>query len=128
MPTYNGWSIVTMPTTPSASSVEFTSQNVVAVSTNPFTGQQQTMDWGASWLEASLTFPPMTETQATNWITFLMNCRGQANVFQLPTFLAAFIPSGAVPGGYWRMKSNRLKWSVSQAVLFGLQFEIREAI
>jgi hypothetical protein len=41
MATYNGWTIVTMPATPSAATLEFTMQNIVATSGSPFTGQQQ---------------------------------------------------------------------------------------
>jgi hypothetical protein len=128
MATYNGWTIVTMPDTPSAATMELTMQNIVATSISPFTGQQQVQDWGARWMEASISLPPLTATQSANWVTFLLSCRGQANVFQLPPFLAGFVPSGAVPGTYWRMKQNSLKWSITQAILFGIQFDIREAI
>lgn len=50
-----------MPATPSApATVEFTAMDTVAVSTSPFTGQQQVQDWQASWLEASVSMPALT--------------------------------------------------------------------
>jgi hypothetical protein len=61
MPTFNGWEIIPMPATPSApATVEFTAMDTVAVSTSPFTGQQQVQDWQASWLEASVSMPALT--------------------------------------------------------------------
>src|SRR5712671_2489275 len=89
MPTFNGWDIVPMPTTPSApATVEFTAMDTVAVSISPFTGQQQVQDWQASWLEASVSMPALTHAQAQEWIAFLMSLRGQAKVFQLGDPLA----------------------------------------
>lgn len=128
MSTYNGWTITTMPATPSAKTIEFTEQNAVAVSVSPFTGQQQIYDWSASWMEASITMPTMFLATAQPWIDFLRACRGQACVFQLPAFLAARVPSGAVPGLYWRLKNNAAKWSISPGDIVGMQFDIREAI
>src|ERR1019366_2139050 len=40
-------------------------------------------DWGASYLEASVSMPPLTGAQAPAWIAFLMNLRGTLNVFQI---------------------------------------------
>lgn len=128
MPTYNGWNVVTMPTSPSARSIDFTTNQIVALSASPFTGQQQVQDWQAGWMEAQISLPPLTATQAAAWVSFLVACRGQASVFQLPTFLAAFVPAGAVPGGYWRLKTNSNKFSIGEAILYGFSFEIREAI
>jgi hypothetical protein len=128
MPTYNGWTIVTMPSTPSAKNVEFSDQSVVTASQSPFTGQQQIYDWQASWLEASITMPTMLLAVAQPWIDFLRSCKGQACVFQLPTFLATYVPTGAVPALYWRLKNNSAKWSVSPGNIVGMQFDIREAI
>jgi hypothetical protein len=128
MSTYNGWTIVTMPSTPSARNVEFAQQNVVGSVVSPFTGQEQIQDWNASWMEASLTMPQMLLATGQPWIDFLVACRGRACVFQLPSFLAAFVPSGAVPGTYWRLKENTAKWSINLAFIVGMEFDIREAI
>lgn len=128
MSTYNGWTIVTMPTAPSVRLIEFTVNQIVATSVSPFTGQQQIQDWQSGWMEASLQLPPLTATQSTTWLAFLVACRGTACVFQLPSFLTTLFPSGLAPGGYWRLKSNANKWSVTLPLIYGLQFDIREAI
>jgi hypothetical protein len=131
MSTYNGWTIVTMPTAPSVKLVEFTTNQIVSTFESPFTGQQQIQDWNAGFMEASLQLPPLTPAQSSSWLTFLVSCKGAACVFQLPSLLTALYPPGVglVPGGYWRLKNNANKWSVSEAgLLYGLSFDIREAI
>jgi hypothetical protein len=129
MATYNGWTIVTMPDSPAPKAAEFSRQNVVAASTNPFTGQQQIVDWQAAWLECTVTLPPMRATTAADWIDFLIACKGTACVFAISntTFLA-MVPSAANPVGYWRLKSNQAKWSITEAVLYGINFDMREAL
>ena len=87
--TFNGATIVAMPATPAPKSISWTSQDVVAVSASPFTGQQQIQDWQAGWLEASVQMPPMPHLQAQAWIAFLMQARGQASVIPFGDPLAA---------------------------------------
>ena len=61
MATFNGWTIVTLPTDPPApASIDFTLQDLVASVDNPFTGQQQFQDWQASFIEWSVSMPPLT--------------------------------------------------------------------
>jgi hypothetical protein len=129
MATYLGRTIITMPSSPAPKSVEFTQQDLVAASLSPFTGQQQVQDWQSNWLEASVTMPAMAEADASAWVTFLKACRGQACVFQIANAqFAARIPSGSVPAGYWGLKTNSRKWSITDGIIYGFQFDIREAI
>jgi hypothetical protein len=206
MLTFNGWNIVPTPTAPSApASMEFMAEDTVAVSISPFTGQQQVQDWQASFLEASVSLPPLTHIQAQAWIAFLLSLHGQANTFQLGDPLAVspqgnangtplvdgagqtgytlnlrgwangaqFVlmpgdwiqigyrlyrtiycpyaddtgrlalsiwpqlrespPDGAVvilnnTKGLWRLQQNQRKWSITAARVYGIQFDIREAI
>jgi hypothetical protein len=120
---------ITMPPIPAPKSIEPIHQNIVAVSTNPFTGQQQVLDWNANWLEISVTMPPMPLALGQAWIDFLIACRGQANTIQISNggFLAR-IPASANVNGLWRLKSNAPKWSVNEGLVVGMQFELREAI
>ena len=84
MATFNGWTIVILPSDPPApASIDFTLQDLVASVDNPFTGQQQFQDWQTSYIEASVSMPPLTATQAPAWIAFLMSLRGRLNVFQM---------------------------------------------
>lgn len=129
MATYNGWTIVTMPEKPAPKSVEFTRQNAVASANSPFSGQQQIQDWQSAWLEASVQLPAMNAETAADWVTFLLACKGPACVFQLSNAVfASLIPAGAVPGTYWRMKNPAQKWSITEGIIYGMQFDIREAI
>lgn len=98
MPTFNGWNVISLPTVPAApSTVDFTATDIVAMSISPFTGQQQVQDWQQGWLEASVSYPPLTHVQAQAWIAFMMGLRGQANVFQIGDPLAV-APQGSGAG------------------------------
>jgi hypothetical protein len=194
MSTFNGWTIVNLPAFPTApKTIEWMAQDIVADATSPFTGQQQIYSWQAAWLEASVTYQPMTNAQAQAWIAFLMALQGTANIFQLgdPLMLGPQNPgasggtvtgsgqtgyslitssSGLTPGdwvqlglrlyrvtsvsggtlgiwpqilespvggttltiantlGLFRLKSSQRKWSVNDAKMYGITFEMREAI
>jgi hypothetical protein len=98
MPTFNGWNIISLPTTPAApATVEFTAPNIAAMSISPFTGQQQVQDWQQGWIEFSVSYPPLTHVQAQKWIAAMMALRGQVNVFQIGDPLAS-VPQGSGAG------------------------------
>lgn len=134
MSTYLGWTVVTMPSTPaSPQSIEFSPNDIVALSKSPFTGQQQVQNWGTGPMEASLSLPPLTDTDAQAWIAFLLALNGVANVFQFSSAFAAAYPASLKTGSplaqrYWRLKSNQRKWSISEARVYGIQLEIIEAL
>jgi hypothetical protein len=133
MATYNGWSIVTMPTTPPApASFEFALDSVTGVTTNPFSGQQQIQDWSASWLEASVSYASMHAAAANAWYWFLLSCKGPACVFTFPTAVCAQFPNELTTDGttprYWRLKGNQTKWGVKVGGFYSITFEIREAL
>ena len=95
---FNGWNIVGLPCDTTAgvrrySSIEWDPQEVVSVNTSPFTGQTQTYDWQASWWEGTLSFTPMYRASADAWAAFILECRGQSNVFSVGD------PKGATPRG-----------------------------
>lgn len=83
MSTFNGFTIVTLPTKPAPSAVDFTASDIVAASISPFTGQFQVQNWQSAWLEATVSMPPMKDAQARGFVAFLLACNGMANVFQL---------------------------------------------
>ena len=100
--TFNGLNIIALPSdtitgvTP-PSSIEWDPQEVVSVVASPFTGQTQTYDWRASWLEGQVSFPHMTRASADAWSAFLMECRGPLNAFQFGDPKAK-TPRGSAPG------------------------------
>lgn len=127
MSTFNGWPVVTMPSSPAPSQVEFSKQNIVSANVSPFTGQEQILDWGSSWLEATVTLPPMPAATAAAWVTFLVGCRGPVSVFQIANAKFASLTPTLI-NGYWRLKTNVPKWSINEAIFYGITFDMREAI
>lgn len=128
MPTYLGWNVVTMPSTPAApQSMEGIAVDPVSVSTSPFTGAQQVQIWAPGWQEISVSMPPMKQSDAIAWVAFLVALKGVAGVFQFGSTFAAAYAETVPSGTYWRLKSNIRKWSVSQARTYGIQFECRLA-
>lgn len=130
MSTYNGWTIIAFPDDPAPSNIQFVSNDIVGVSPSPFTGQQQVYNWRAGYMELDFTYPPMEPSDAAAFIAFLYGAKGQLKVFALPTYIVDLLPAGSVPGGYFRLSSNKSTWSLNEggARIYGFHFSIREAI
>lgn len=128
MSTYNGWPVTSLPTTPAPKSVEPVYDYIAGASTNPFTGQQQVYDWNASYTGMTVTMPPMDSSDGMTWATALVACKGPISVFVLPEAWGTLLPTGLVPGTYWRLKANSVKWSINDGMVYGVEFVIREAI
>jgi hypothetical protein len=78
----NAVSIVVLPSAPGLRSVEFDFEDAVASNVSPFTGQTQTQEWfGADKWSGMATLPPLSQCQADQWISALMECRGIAIPF-----------------------------------------------
>jgi len=128
-----GGSLVTMPTTPWPKSIEFRNTRLAAANTNPFNAQQQVQDWGIDLPELSVSLPPMNQTVADTWITFLKGLDGIVNVFQFPAALAAAFPESLTPDGstqyYWRLKKGSITWIIDPGKIYrSLTFECRQAL
>jgi hypothetical protein len=131
--TYLGWNVITMPTTPVApKSFEFQPNPLVAVNTNPFTGQQQIQAWGAPFLKGSVSYAPMKFATAQPWVTFLNDLQGMTNVFQFPTSTTSLYPLELTSDGttpqYFRLSTNDSKWSIQEGSIYSFTFEFRLAI
>jgi hypothetical protein len=84
MPSFNGWSVIALPTFPPApKSIEWELDNVVGSARSPFSLQQQIYQWNTSILRASVSWPFMTNANFTAWRAFLASLQGISNVFQL---------------------------------------------
>src|SRR5579859_443042 len=99
---FNGQSIIGLPcdvvpgvTHPS--SIEWNPQEVVAISSSPFSGVSQVYDFTASWWEAEISFPPMNRNAADAWSSFILECRGQSNYYLIGDPKAA-TPKGLATG------------------------------
>lgn len=128
--TFNGWLVVAMPSTPAPRDVQFSVVSNVGISTSPFTGQQQTYNWGGQAVEATVTMPPMDATDGAIWAAFFVALNGIENVCQLTaTCFAsnALIPPTSSFTTYWRLKDGIPQYSVSKGLIYGMSFQLREA-
>jgi hypothetical protein len=83
MATFNGYTIIPLPSSPPAPrSIEWSAANIVGATASPFTGQQQIQNWGAGWPEISLSYASMGQSLGPAWTAFLMALQGAANIFQ----------------------------------------------
>lgn len=114
MSTINGWPVVAMPSYPVARTVDFTANDVVSASLSAFTGQMQTQNWQASWLEASVQMPPMRDTLARGWIAWLLATQGVNGVFMFGDPYSGLKPSGTnnPPGSIYVAASNQTGYSL----------------
>jgi hypothetical protein len=94
---FNGWPVVTMPSSPGFSTVDWTASSVVGVSTSPYNLMQQYQDWQADLLSATVDMPPMQRRDAQAWIAFLQQLRGGNCVFLMGDTLSA-VPLGVATG------------------------------
>ena len=79
----NSYNLVAMPSTPGPADIEIAMNDTVAVTTSPFTRQEQTQTWPAGdFWDATITLPPMMRATAWPWEGFLAELRGRLNVFQ----------------------------------------------
>jgi hypothetical protein len=95
---YNGASIIAFPDKPAPRQIELGMNDMVAVSSSPFTGSTQAQAWpGADLWDASIALPKLTAEDAAVWSAFFGECRGRLNVFYLadPTYTG---PRGTVKG------------------------------
>lgn len=134
MPSYGGGGSdlsANVPASPWPSSIEAADTYLAAANTNPFTAQQQIQDWQARYREISVSLPPMPQSTATAWVNFLVSLNGIVNVFSFPSAICSKFPETLMNGSmarYWRLKGNQTKWSIKTASIYGLTFELREAL
>ena len=74
---------LSLPTTIGIASVEFTSNNAVAISQSPFTYKQQVHTYSGQMLSASVSIPPLRKEFVEPWVAFLLALRGQTGTFLL---------------------------------------------
>jgi hypothetical protein len=92
--TFNGWTIISMPSMPAWRQLDFTASDAVTVNQSPFTAETQVQYWlGADLWSVKCELPPMSYANAKAWIAFLLACQGRLNVFSIGD------PLGSVPQG-----------------------------
>lgn len=72
-----------LPTVTGIMSIRFNAHTTVAVSSSPFTGQQQVQEFPNQGWQADITLPPMKRASAEEWISFLLKLNGRRGTFLL---------------------------------------------
>jgi hypothetical protein len=116
------------PSTPTVRSIVVTVESNVASSVSPYSGQMQTLSWAARRSSLHLELPPMLASVAGSLIDFLVMNGRNATSFALPVYITQYLPIGLVPGGAWRLKNPGQVVTVSEAVLYGIELDISEAV
>ncbi len=70
-----------LPASPAPRTFKMTAVNLVGITTSPFTGQSQVLQWPGEWWELEVGLPPMTRSTAEQWVAFLAALRGQVGSF-----------------------------------------------
>lgn len=79
------------PTNIGIANITLMAENAVAISTSPFTFQQQVVAHPGQRWAASISLPPMKRQDAEAWVAFLLSLKGQVGTFLLgdPNCVAA---------------------------------------
>lgn len=81
---YGNVSIIALPGAPAPRQIELGMNDMVALSSSPFTGISQAQAWpGADLWDATIALPKLESDDAAVWSSFLAECRGRLNVFFL---------------------------------------------
>lgn len=71
------------PTNIGIANITLMAENAVAISTSPFTFQQQVVAHPGQRWAASISLPPMKRQDAESWVAFLISLKGQVGTFLL---------------------------------------------
>jgi hypothetical protein len=88
------------PTNIGIASITLMTENAVAISTSPFTYQQQVVAHPGQRWAASINLPSMKRQDAEAWVAFLVSLKGQIGTFLLgdPNCKTARGSAGVTPG------------------------------
>lgn len=118
---------ITYPASPKAQSMAWRLAMPSQTNVSDWTGKRQTIASGRGWWECQLTLPPIVGTSNVNaWRSFIAQCRGRANDFQVPVDPTAQSSASATPLVNGAGQTGRTLatdgWPVSSTVLQAGQF------
>jgi hypothetical protein len=115
-----------IPSTPSFKTIRVRKRFAVAIAKSPISyAQQAHKRSGEEWIiEAEL--PPLTESQATAWITWLLAQEGSYNTFSLDVSEWDASASGDTSITF-RLADNDTGWTIGEAMTFGIKFNAYQA-
>jgi hypothetical protein len=74
---------VAVPTSPGFQKVVINPKFASSMTQSPFSGAQQSYDFGGMWWTAQCTLPPMSRAQAAAWKAFLLTLHGTFGTFTM---------------------------------------------
>jgi len=74
---------LSLPTSVGLAAITLRAENAVAVSSSPFTGDQQVLKYPKEVWSASVTLPAVQKDLAEPWVAFLLSLRGAYGTFYL---------------------------------------------
>ena len=89
---FNGANIIQTPNS-ALTELEFTAHDATSASQSPWSGATSIYNWAAQWWTLMIVYPAMSRAQGQPWQAFLLELRGQTNVFLIGN------PAEAVPLG-----------------------------
>lgn len=121
---------VAIPTSPGFQKVIVNLQYATSMTQSPFSGAQQSYDFGGSWWQAQCTLPPMSRAQAGQWKAFLLSLHGNYGTFTMGKAVDA-LPMGtataATNNGGTVIRSNTMivdAMGASKTLLRGDYFSV----
>lgn len=118
--------MATIPTTPGFKTFNLGKRFSVFKAKSPASYAQQLQKRaGEEWF-FSAALPPVTESQATAWITWLLAQEGMYNTFTLDVSDYDGGASGETSITF-RLDKNDNAWSIADAMIFGIQFSATQA-
>ena len=99
--------IVPFPSVQAPMAAEITITPMVQAVTAGYSGQLTATVWPSrGFVDIDLTFPPMAQTDAVQFVSFFAACEGQQACFTLPSPISVIIPPGYGTSGYWQLSST----------------------
>ena len=115
-----------IPTTPEFKSFKLGKRFAVSQAKSPASYAQQLQKRAGEEWYFTATLPPLTEAQATAWVTWLLAQEGSFNTFTLDVSDWDASASGETTVTF-RLDSNANAWSVGDAMTFGISFSATQA-
>ena len=126
---FQGRLVVTYPTAQAPNNVNITINPMEKSKVSKFSGQRTVSMPSSGFIEMTIDYPPLLESEAAQFTAFLAACFGQGAVFQLPSFLADIVPTGYGSTGYYQLAQNENSFSLDIGKVYGLKaLKIREVL
>lgn len=113
--------VITMPSTPNFFTSTFRLTRAIAVSQSPFSGKVRTQEFDRVGWEAQVALPRMNRSQAAEWQSFILRCKGHVNTFKFAD-PDALTNTGTYSTGHLILNSRVSNTSVALTVTNGNTF------